>query len=84
MRNPVGDMKFETLEFPLEDRKYGKRAGDNKFRMAKCPFCGSVGHARNLPDGIKMTFTFTDLLSAREYEISGLCQTCQNDTFEEK
>jgi len=34
-----------------------------------CAFCG--GCAKSFKDG----------LSIREYEISGLCQTCQDETF---
>lgn len=37
----------------------------------QCPFCGAI------PEG------FRDEVSAREYEISGLCQTCQDKVFEE-
>lgn len=37
----------------------------------KCPFCGC--------DPIEKGFR--DELSKREFEISGLCQDCQDDTF---
>ena len=45
------------------------RVANNSTR--KCPFCGVV------PEG------FRDLLSAKEYVISGLCQDCQDETFVE-
>lgn len=35
----------------------------------KCVFCGSEAAA------------FKDELSAKEFEISGLCQKCQDETF---
>lgn len=39
----------------------------------KCPFCGK-----------DMTNpTFRDALSRREFEISGICQECQDDYFGE-
>ena len=39
-----------------------------------CPFCKLQF---NLND-------FRDALSIREFEISGLCQNCQDEVFEEK
>jgi len=38
----------------------------------KCPFCGTK--IRGIRD-------FSDELSYKEYKISGLCQTCQDDVF---
>jgi hypothetical protein len=82
-------MKYPTIEVPatFDDKApHGKRAGDNKFRTATCPFCGSYGHALYDPevDDIPiLIFAFRDLLSAREYEISGMCQKCQDETFKE-
>ena len=38
-----------------------------------CPFCGTP---------VNMG-AFRDELSRREYQISGLCQTCQDETFNE-
>ena len=52
---------------------FARAAGDNKFGMKQCPFCG---------DG-PPSFHFRDPLSAREYGISGLCQPCQDDVFKE-
>jgi hypothetical protein len=37
----------------------------------KCPMCGNPVH----------TDDFVDELSVREFRISGLCQSCQNDVF---
>ena len=38
--------------------------------QGKCPICGNV-----ITD-------FRDELSLKEYKISGLCQTCQDEVFE--
>jgi len=40
-----------------------------KIKKGKCPFCG------------KEIGEFKDALSRREFEISGLCQQCQDETF---
>lgn len=39
--------------------------------QGKCPTCG------------KDIGAFKDALSEREFKISGMCQKCQNDVFEE-
>lgn len=40
----------------------------------RCPFCKKV-----------IDFdSFTDTLSEKEYDISGLCQKCQDETFKEE
>lgn len=40
-------------------------------KQSKCPFCmNATGPG-----------TFRDALSEKEYTISGLCQTCQDDVF---
>jgi C4-type Zn-finger protein len=41
------------------------------MEQGKCPFCGEQVD----------TSTFKDPLSKKEFEISGLCQSCQDDTF---
>ena len=41
-------------------------------KAGKCPFCQSY---------IDITHSFRDALSKKEYQISGLCQTCQDETF---
>lgn len=38
----------------------------------KCPFCGKIISGRE---------DFDDNLSWKEYKISGLCQSCQNEMF---
>jgi hypothetical protein len=43
----------------------------NKIEAGVCPICG------NNP----LVTGFRDELSKREFEISGLCQTCQDETF---
>ena len=40
-------------------------------RENKCPFCGETINMDN----------FKDDLSRREFEISGMCQKCQDDFF---
>lgn len=51
------------------------RAGENKLGLTRCPFCHS--------EGDNGEFSFRDRLSAREYQISGLCQNCQDGFFKE-
>ena len=45
----------------------------DKKKKGLCPFCGL--------EASKMEFR--DDLSKKEFEISGLCQKCQDETFEE-
>ena len=59
-----------TLGVPLP---YVQPAGHNKFGMTHCPFCRAA----------PAQFVFRDAGSAREYEISGLCQDCQDHVFED-
>ncbi len=40
-------------------------------KMGKCPMCGTVIHKDS----------FDGPLSFKEFQISGMCQTCQNDVF---
>ena len=53
---------------------YVQPAGHNKFGLTHCPFCRAA----------PAQFVFRDAGSAREYEISGLCQDCQDHVFEDK
>ena len=39
--------------------------------LGKCPFCGKEGNFKD----------FKDLLSMKEFKISGICQECQDKTF---
>ena len=43
----------------------------DKVKLGKCPFCGKDTKAND----------FRDVLSLREFKISGLCQKCQDETF---
>lgn len=40
---------------------------------SKCPFCGKQINPEN---------EFRDMLSVKEFTISGLCQTCQDEFFD--
>lgn len=51
-------------------KAFGRSATEAKEKKI-CVFCGKP---------IKME-DFKDRLSIKEYEISGLCQKCQDDTF---
>lgn len=58
------------------NKKILKQAGFGKeveaVELNRCPICG-----------IKINMIeFRDALSKKEYEISGLCQRCQDDIFE--
>jgi len=41
-------------------------------KAGKCPFCLNY---------IDITHGFRDALSRKEYQISGICQTCQDEIF---
>ena len=43
-----------------------------RIKEGKCPFCGKI---------IDVDNEFKDDLSRREYEISGMCQSCQDEFF---
>ena len=45
----------------------------DRINAGKCPLCGT---------GINGVDDFKDPASIREYSISGLCQSCQDKTFE--
>lgn len=45
-----------------------------RIKEGKCPFCGKKINPEN---------EFRDDLSRREFNISGLCQSCQDDFFKE-
>ncbi|KKR36000.1 MAG: hypothetical protein UT69_C0037G0009 [Candidatus Yanofskybacteria bacterium GW2011_GWE1_40_10] len=42
-----------------------------QIKLGNCPFCRKPIH----PD------SFRDMLSAMEFQISGLCQACQDEVF---
>ncbi len=62
-------MRAASLEDLLESLVPGQRQAK---AAGKCPFCGEVR-------GV-----FRDELSAREANISGLCQACQDKVFKEE
>ena len=43
-----------------------------RVRAGRCPFCGTI------------PIVFRDELSRKEFQISGLCQECQDDFFGKK
>ena len=52
----------------------GFTAQIRRVNEGKCPRCGKV---------VSKDFQFRDYLSAREFEISGFCQDCQDFIFGE-
>ena len=54
------------------DNVFPKEA--DRIKEGKCPFCGKNINVEN---------EFRDQLSKREFEISGLCQSCQDSVFGE-
>lgn len=68
---------------PSEHRLYCT-AGDNKYGHEECPWCGKPPTV--IPDGAghRHVFFFNDTLSVREYQISGLCQSCQSGFFSDE
>jgi hypothetical protein len=66
--------------FDSDALPYGVAPGNNKYGFETCPFCGKPPTETGLNYG-PLAFLFRDELSAREYRISGLCQTCQDETF---
>lgn len=51
---------------------FGLKGFADKVDDSKCPFCGKVIH----PNA-----EFRDDISRREFNLSGLCQGCQDKTF---
>ena len=58
----------QATDIGLIPKKFMERV-ENKL----CPFCGKPVDPTS----------FKDELSKREYSISGICQSCQDDTFGE-
>lgn len=56
---------------------YSCLTGDNKMKAFNCPTCGRP--PTQFYD--QKLFLFRDVLSVKEYIISGMCQTCQDDIF---
>lgn len=74
---------FDIKKFPV-----GVVAGDNKFGWFTCPTCGKkpthptkdqYPWPSDPPE--EGFFMFRNKISAREYYISGMCQTCQDKIF---
>lgn len=53
-------------------KKLGFNAEVEDVAKGQCPFCGKIVNNNE----------FRDALSRREFTISGLCQSCQDETFE--
>lgn len=66
--------------FDPHNLPYAVREGHNKFGLMTCPFCGK-GATDTGQNNIPRAFLFRDQLSAKEYQISALCQSCQDKTF---
>jgi hypothetical protein len=69
-------------KFNLNTLPCGVAAGQNKFGLTTCPTCGKPptkleGSFANNPPA----FLFRNTLSCTEYQISGMCQTCQDSVF---
>jgi len=63
---------------------FGVVAGNNKFGFTDCPICHRKPETLPKQEGGTLDmFLFGDTLSSREYQISGLCQECQDDLFKE-
>ena len=81
-REPPAADAFDEDKYP-----FAKKSGDNKFGFTKCPACGKspteLSYTRFGNAFPRGAFLFCNELSAREYEISGLCQNCQALTFKE-
>ncbi len=74
MKSPPAD-PFDTNAFP-----FGVAAGNNKFGTHECATCGKPATDTGSNDR-PYAFMFRNGSSAREYRISGMCQTCQDDIF---
>lgn len=66
-------------DFEPEIRPYGVPAGQNKLELFECATCGRP--PTRLEKSNLAAFLFEDVVSAKEYQISGMCQACQNKTF---
>ena len=64
--------KSEEIEQFLEDLAVESFGNSRKesFDKLLCVICG------------KAASSFDNLVAAKEYKISGLCQTCQNEVFD--
>lgn len=69
-------------QFDPNVRPYAVAEGNNKFGHKTCPFCGK-GATDTGQNNIPRAFLFRDQISAKEHMISGLCQNCQDMTFDD-
>jgi hypothetical protein len=70
----------EADAFDIEKFPFGKAPGANKLGLTVCATCGKPATKTNRND-LPEAFMFSDELSAREYYISGMCQSCQDGVF---
>jgi len=66
MKTPMSNKSPPEMLDAIEHMFPGTRAA---IKAKKCPLCN------------KPILKFTDALSVKEYEISGLCQQCQDEVF---
>lgn len=83
-------MKIQSDPFDTEKYPYGTVAGKNKGGWVSCPTCGKEAThptEEEYPWESKIPesgfFMFRNEASAREYYISGMCQSCQDSVFGE-
>ena len=70
----------EADAFDIEKFPFGKAPGANKFGLTVCATCGKPATKTDRND-LPEAFMFSDELSAREYYISAMCQSCQDSVF---
>ena len=73
---------LDKAPIDIDEYPYVMFAGGNKMGVVDCPTCGAKPLEAPLIDGsTSKVFPFRDELSTREYQISGMCQKCQDETF---
>jgi hypothetical protein len=70
----------EADAFDIEKFPFGKVPGANKLGLTVCATCGKPATKTDRND-LPEAFMFSDELSAREYYISAMCQSCQDSVF---
>ena len=74
------------LTVDIDRYPYAAQAGDNRLGDRCCPTCGRPPTTEGPPEytfvaqGVHL---FRDRLSAAEYRISGMCQACQDEEFDD-
>ena len=74
--------KPEPDKFDPDKLPYGVAPGNNNLGFKTCPFCGKEATETG-ENALPKAFLFRDYISAKEYRLSGLCQSCQDETFKE-